>query len=521
VATPAWDAGELLFKIHKGLENGPLKAWKSGVSTRPKWVKGSNIPSEIPGGPVGLLGRLSCVEEPGKMRIVAMVDCFTQWILYPLHRFIFDKLLRVIPQDGTKNQLKPVKSLIEAMRAKGLSATFSFDLSAATDRIPVRIQEILLSHFTTKEFSYHWKHLLTSRSYATPYIYQKTFGKSKAAVKYAVGQPMGAYSSWAMLALVHHMIVQLAAQRAGRSGWFELYAVLGDDVVIGDRGVADQYTRIMEQLGVKIGFSKSIISNNLSLEFAKRFFFKGIEVTPLPLIGVAVGWLGVSGVPEIMKIIEEKTGIRPNLYHLSRGVGFGFKAASGAATSRLRDLPRSLRSIVLLLTRPGQALGVDNLWTWVRLKGYNSVKPATKAWFESTKAIALQRVEALMAKQPRKALFKAFVGFEPDSGVLSLDVQLANWWAKTIKEPYKAPMLDLINELDEKLLAIKNGTFGDDEDSLLHLLDSVIEFESALCKLPASVELFRNMLITIGMARVKQPKHVRMWRKLSKFGASS
>lgn len=37
-------------------------------------------------------------------------------------------------------------------------------------------------------------------------------------VRYSVGQPMGALSSWAMLAMVHHAIVQFSAFRAGVKG---------------------------------------------------------------------------------------------------------------------------------------------------------------------------------------------------------------------------------------------------------------------------------------------------------------
>lgn len=33
-------------------------------------------------------------------------------------------------------------------------------------------------------------------------------------LKYAVGQPMGALSSWASLALCHHLLVQLSHRRA-------------------------------------------------------------------------------------------------------------------------------------------------------------------------------------------------------------------------------------------------------------------------------------------------------------------
>jgi len=43
----------------------------------------------------------------------------------------------------------------------------------------------------------------------------KEFSKENGIYRYAIGQPMGALSSWAMLALTHHLIVQIAAQRVG------------------------------------------------------------------------------------------------------------------------------------------------------------------------------------------------------------------------------------------------------------------------------------------------------------------
>jgi len=73
-----------------------------------------------------------------------------------------------------------------------------------------------------------------------------------------------------MLALTHHTIVQVAAQRAGVTGLFQDYALLGDDICIGDSLVAQQYLLIMRDLGVEINLSKSLISENSVSEFAKR-----------------------------------------------------------------------------------------------------------------------------------------------------------------------------------------------------------------------------------------------------------
>lgn len=103
-------------------------------------------------------------------------------------------------------------------------------------------------------------------------------------VKYAVGQPMGALSSWVMLALTHHFIVQFAANRVypDSDDWFADYAVLGDDVVIADEQVAEAYYQIMVgEMGVEINRTKSLVSlKAMSLEFAKRFYLNGQEVSP-------------------------------------------------------------------------------------------------------------------------------------------------------------------------------------------------------------------------------------------------
>lgn len=59
----------------------------------------------------------------------------------PLHKALFE-ILSNIPQDGTFNQLKPVKALFE----RGCTKLYSFDLSAATDRLPIDLQIQVLSN---------------------------------------------------------------------------------------------------------------------------------------------------------------------------------------------------------------------------------------------------------------------------------------------------------------------------------------------------------------------------------------
>lgn len=61
--------------------------------------------------------------------------------------------------------------------------------------------------------------------------------KPRLDLRYSVGQPMGALSSWAMLALTHHAIVKIASYKAGYRRGFDLYAILGDDITIGKYSV--------------------------------------------------------------------------------------------------------------------------------------------------------------------------------------------------------------------------------------------------------------------------------------------
>lgn len=201
-----------------------------------------------------MIGRLHKINEgAGKVRVIAITDWWTQQALRPLHDGIFS-LLKTLTMDGTFDQHAPLKLL----KPNG-HRYHSFDLTAATDRLPVSFQISLLREMGVK-WALNWAHLLTHRSW---YLATEP-------IKYAVGQPMGAYSSWAMLALSHHVIVQVAALRAyDRKDIFQSYALLGDDIVIHDDKVAEEYLILMKDFGVEINLSKSLRSHNC-FEFAKK-----------------------------------------------------------------------------------------------------------------------------------------------------------------------------------------------------------------------------------------------------------
>jgi hypothetical protein len=190
----------------------------------------------------------------------------------------------------------------------------SFDLSAATDRLPAALQVQILNLFGVPGDL--WISLLQR-----PYYYvrkTKEGSKSSTVYEYAVGQPMGAYSSWGMLALTHHIIVQVAANRVGITNWFRDYAVLGDDIIIANDLVAESYRALMNDLGVEINMTKSHHGN--VAEFAKRWVHPLLgEFTPIGAGNILTVVRNVRLMPNLIMDCSMKG--YPNLWNIvSRSV---------------------------------------------------------------------------------------------------------------------------------------------------------------------------------------------------------
>lgn len=303
-------------------------------------------------------GRLSVKIEPaGKARVFAMVDYWTQVALKPLHEWIFS-VLREIPQDGTFNQIQPVKRLLKKVSPE--VRIYSYDLSAATDRLPVLLQGLILVQIFGRHFAATWRALLCGRSYYLGRNHARPAGLGRKGVnlRYAVGQPMGAFSSWAMLALTHHALVQFAAYRAGETKWFDLYAVLGDDVVIAGDRVAQEYRRLCEEVGLSIGIAKSLVAKDKTLEFAKKFFFRGEEVSGLPIKYWAAAQ-HTGGVAHALSAWYPAG----TLANFVRSLGVGFKGAS-KVDAPWNVVPRRLKALLVLLTQPVTG-GRFAMPTWV------------------------------------------------------------------------------------------------------------------------------------------------------------
>jgi len=239
------DAAAVLQNTEVG---GSLKEWLSKVypQTGPAlWQNLTRVGKlALEQGFVGTrqlaLGKIGLKREPMKNRIFAISDYWTQASLKPLHVALME-ILRKIPQDATWNQ-ETGAQVVQKWTAEGRQL-WSFDLSAATDRFPRDLQADLVAFLLRRhgaKLGDIWARLLTDRGYVIP--------RSASTVKYAVGQPMGSYSSWAVFALTHHMMVRWAARRAAVGRKFAEYTILGDDVVIAHEGVALQYQELMRLL---------------------------------------------------------------------------------------------------------------------------------------------------------------------------------------------------------------------------------------------------------------------------------
>ncbi|DAC76947.1 RNA-dependent RNA polymerase [Entomophthora muscae mitovirus 8] len=216
-----------------------------------------------------VLRRVSTVPDvDGKTRLIAILDYWSQSILKVYHKDLMSSLMRIQKIDMTFGQgIAPFGPEDQKY--------YSFDLTAATDRFPVAITEIMMAAKYGQEAASAWKEIMTG---------EKFHWKDKV-LKYNRGQPMGAYSSWASFSLNHHMVVQWSALRAGVETPFLDYRLLGDDIVIRNDAVANSYLKLMEHLGVEISSAKTLISEN-SFEFAKRFWLNGEEVTGYPIAGL-------------------------------------------------------------------------------------------------------------------------------------------------------------------------------------------------------------------------------------------
>lgn len=251
-------------KIFSGTD---LDSFESMVAPYlPPWHPSLGIP---------MTGKLAQkVEGGGKRRIFAIGNWVNQRLLTPVHDWL-SQILRSINMDGTYNQTKP---LLGSMNC------YCFDLTAATDRWPLVVMfEVMVILFDRSFASAVVNSALAMNIFYKTFIKDSRMNRPASWISFVAGQPLGYRSSWALFALTHHLVVWYSAEQVYPGKRFDRYAILGDDIVIADRQVAEVYKSVLQYLQVKISGSKSLISKTGGVEFAKRFLVKGLSVDLSPV----------------------------------------------------------------------------------------------------------------------------------------------------------------------------------------------------------------------------------------------
>lgn len=216
-------------------------------------------------------------EAGGKVRIFAILDTLSQSALKPIHEF-FMRWLGSQETDGTNDHAFAANAVREWTSSP--ESLWSFDLTTATDRYPLFLEEIVVKAAFGDEIAELWKRIINNRQFLVP--------EGTDMIEFAVGQPLGALSSWAVFSTSHHAHIRTAARLSGYEGSFKDYRIIGDDISIyRDAAVARWYIGMMSDLDVPFSTEKSILPhqckpNNNCAELAKRVFRNGVEITPVP-----------------------------------------------------------------------------------------------------------------------------------------------------------------------------------------------------------------------------------------------
>lgn len=227
--------------------------------------------------------RISIKYEPGgKARPFAICDFFTQSALNSIHRFCMNWLKSQVT-DGTAQHSRAAQT-VRKWSANPKVPLWSYDLTSATDRFPIFLQEIVVKQMFGNRIGELWKDLISNRTFKGP---------KGEMVRFATGQPLGALSSWAVFAITHHLLLQTAARESfgSKSKWFKYYRMIGDDICIARSDkVASLYKGYLDSLNVSISANKSVLPEQCSrgncAELAKRLFHEGVEVTPVPPLAI-------------------------------------------------------------------------------------------------------------------------------------------------------------------------------------------------------------------------------------------
>jgi hypothetical protein len=378
-----------------------------------------------------------------KVRVVGILDYFSQAALKPLHHYLY-RILRRIPQDCTFDQ----GSFLE--KTKAWEMYYSIDLTAATDRFPIHFISSLLRWVFPQHFVSAWEYIMIG----LPFEYKGPGGWKS--IRYSCGNPMGAYTSWASFALAHHFVVYQSCKDIGIS-WSEAkYALLGDDLLIGDKRLADAYKYRITRLGVEFSPLKTHESKRL-YEFAKRLFWDGTEISPFPIRALWVSQKYYDLLPVLYGELNKGWNVGLEVSKVIESYYQVVKGFNASSAKKIYDKAAVCEQLMLYMR--GLRPAIDVLVSVYRQQ--NKPFPdilGDMAAEEVVNASILNSFTASDPQSPQRNKGKAGkpLGLLAESIVLRLtgseDETIVNWACEHIS---RVPVLNVYGQVTEMYLALK------------------------------------------------------------------
>jgi hypothetical protein len=347
-----------------------------------------------------------------------------------------------------------------------------------------------------------------------------------------------------MLAVTHHAIVQLAAFRVTRvREWFEWYAVLGDDIVIADKAVAREYLRIMELIGVEIGLAKSLVSNNLTLEFAKRTYVRGTDVSPISLAEISVAQCHLGSLEELVKKNLKFGKLR--LASVARFAGFGYRVLAQLPVGFA--LGNRCGRLSAFLHRPGGVWPMS-LQTWLTAVGPGGKVRHPQSWWAAAYHLWEVILQALVKKVTRfeahlpfgslynystgeyrplkkgednrgdglraKKGYKFISSYLTDGGSLIGDISVSafnEFFREWVTYPYTEALRKVFSRIDDKLRVLSPRVLPTWQD-IEEIWELVMEDEEGGSLLPNKI----TFLVREDEVKPSSSKILDLWRVLSR-----
>jgi hypothetical protein len=240
------------------------------------------------------VGQIHHIPKKGtvNLRPIAVPNRFLQKGMKPIQLFLYDGL-RALPRDHTFDQSKSAKYIKHRIDSHHYCC--SIDLSHATDYLPYKLADVLFrelwlaaSTLVTKGWSEYPKEkretirknvlsLVTSMN-LFHWVRSQNWKNGEYLDSWKVGQPLGTYPSFGLLAWSHNLLAESLALSGGYI--HSPYTVLGDDFVCFSKRMRKMYIKVMEELGVPLSLHKSY--EHRLVEFAGLVLIEGQPVSYCP-----------------------------------------------------------------------------------------------------------------------------------------------------------------------------------------------------------------------------------------------